>query len=426
MSSHEAYGAMTTQTSNNQQRAAHLDGLRGCASVMVLLGHLAMMVWPATLVAETYPAGTPDWQLTLAASPLSAIWDGRLAVSIFFVLSGYVLTAATISRPLSFPALACKRYLRLLLPVLAATVPTLLLQPLGWYFNHDLAFVTGSTWLDTVTSTGFEPSLWHWLRNAVWMVFFVDGHTSYNALLWTMRFEFLGSLLVFLLAGLVSRAGWRLAIAAALLVLVVHLPSYAILYLFLAGMMLHDLASLLKGRGDKASRLFREVAGWSLVALGLYLPRLVMVMIGGHGAGLAFLLWLRATLPAWQGDRWMLAAAPLVAGVMLAPSLRHLLSRPFCRWLGRISFPLYLFHLPLIMSLGSWLMLTLLARIDFAFAVWLTFIVTGVAALLLAWLMTPLIETPSLRLAARIGAIIDGYWSRLPAWCQLSAVRRIA
>src|SRR6185369_15774303 len=100
---------MTTEGSSNQQRAAYLDGLRGCAAVMVLLGHLAMMVWPATLVAEVDPPGTPDWQLALAASPLSAIWDGRLAVSIFFVLSGYVLTAATLNRPLSFPALAAKR-----------------------------------------------------------------------------------------------------------------------------------------------------------------------------------------------------------------------------------------------------------------------------------------------------------------------------
>src|SRR6185369_11291857 len=156
-----------------------------------------------------------------------------------------------------------------------------------------------------------------------------------------------GSLLVFLIAGLIPRAGWRLLIAALLLPLIAEVPVYAILYLFLAGMMLHDLASLLRRSDRQASRPLREVAGWGLALFGLYLPRLVMVMIGGHGAGLAFLLWLRAALPSWQGDRWMLAAIPLVAGVILAPSLRHLLSGPLCRFLGRISFPLYLFHLPL-------------------------------------------------------------------------------
>jgi peptidoglycan/LPS O-acetylase OafA/YrhL len=382
---------------------------------MVLIGHLIMMVWPATLVTEVYPPGAPAWQLMVAASPVSALWDGRLAVSIFFILSGYVLTAAVIARPLSFAALAGKRYVRLALPVLAATIPTLLLYPPGLYFNHELAYAAGSAWLDSVTSVGFHPGILGWLRNAFWVVFFVDGHTSYNAVLWTMRFEWYGSLLVFLSVSLLRHPGLRLVVAAALLLLIADLPVYVYLHLFFAGMILHDLTILSMRCPSvcKVPPVFLNGFGLLLAAMGLYLPRLVMVAIDQHAGAFACLLWLRHAMPNWQGDRWMLAAIAVVVGVQLSPFLRRGLSRSFCQFFGRISFPLYLFHLPLILSLGCWLMLLLLPRFTPAVAIAGTFGVTASIAILVAWLMTLLVEQPTLRLSARVGVLVESGWRRL-------------
>jgi peptidoglycan/LPS O-acetylase OafA/YrhL len=411
-------GLMKTGQPHPKQRLLHLDGLRGCAALVVLLGHLVMMAWPSTLVAEVYPADTPAWQLDVAASPLSVLTDGRLAVSIFFILSGYVLTAAVLARPLSLPALAGKRYLRLALPILAATLPVLLLQPRGLYFNHELAFVTGARWIGGATSVGFHPTIFGWLRNAFWVVFFIDGQTSYNALLWTMRFEWFGSLLVFLIVCLLRRAGWRLILALPLVLLMAELPVYAFLHLFLIGMILHDLRVLLSVRRPVFTLppVILDCLGLALAAFGLYLPRLVMVMINRQAGAFGFLLWLRHAMPSWQGDRWMLAAIPLVTGVTLSPSLRHWLSRPACRFLGRISFPLYLFHLPIVLSFGSWLMLSLLPELGLTMAAWVTFAATGTVALLVAWLMAFLVEQPTLRLSTRLGVLIDTVWLRIRPW----------
>jgi peptidoglycan/LPS O-acetylase OafA/YrhL len=421
-------GPMQIGQSPSAERLPYLDGLRGCAALVVLAGHLVTMVWPALVVTEIHPSTMPGWQVAVAASPLSVLWDGRLAVSIFFILSGYVLTTAMIARPISLPALAGKRYIRLLLPVLVATLPTLLLQPHGFYFNHELAFVTGSDWLNGVTAIGFHPTIFGWLRNAVWTVFFIDGQTSYNSLLWTMRFEWFGSLLIFLIVCLLRSAGWRLLLALPLSLLLADVPVYAFLHLFLIGMILHDLAPLLVPRPSRAKvpMIVLDGLGMALVAVGLYLPRLVMVVIDRHASAFHFLLWLRLALPSWQGDRWMLAAIPVVTGVTLSPRLRHWLSRPTCLFLGRISFPLYLFHLPILLSFGSWLMLFLLPRLGLTAAAWSTFVVAAVITISIAWLMTLLVEHPTLRLSAWLGLKIDALGMRLRPRSRKSMRSRVA
>lgn len=415
---------MEQKTSYPSQRLAYLDGLRGVAACMVLFGHLVRIVWPSLLTAETYPVATLAWQRTLAASPLSVLWDGRLAVDIFFVLSGYVLTAAVTERPMVFAALATKRYIRLVLPVLAASLPALLLQPHGLYFHHDLAFVTGSAWLNEQTVIGFHPSILSWLYNGIWVVFFVDGETSFNSLLWTMRFEWYGSLLVFSLCCLLSDPRWRIPVAFLLGVVLANLANYASLHLFCIGMILHDVVQIVPER--KAGTGRKNLVGLGLIGIGLYLPRLLMILIDAHGTAFSGLLWLRQCLPAWQGDRWMLAAICVVTGVILAPGARRLLSGSLCRFLGRISFPLYLFQLPLILSFGCWFMLILLSRLDMIPAALLMFAVTALAVFLIAWIMTAMLERPTLVVSAHIGAGVDALWLRLRAAAARLSPRRVS
>ena len=49
----------------------------------------------------------------------------------------------------------------------------------------------------------------------------------------------------------------------------------------------------------------------------------------------------------------VLGAGMLVMGLFLSPWLQELLSRPLFQWLGKLSFALYLVHIPLLLSAGT-------------------------------------------------------------------------
>src|SRR4051794_39802460 len=57
-----------------------LDSVRGIAALSVVANHYVLAY------------GMPKWQWVLSRTPLSIWWDGPAAVSMFFVLSGLVLS----------------------------------------------------------------------------------------------------------------------------------------------------------------------------------------------------------------------------------------------------------------------------------------------------------------------------------------------
>ena len=128
---------MTTQdtvaTSNTERPAGRsflLDLLKAAGCVLIVLHHLAFYGPMSDVVATQWPVFM-DW---LAE-------DGRLAVQVFLVCSGY-LTAASFARhpdmgPQRFVQLAWRRYLRLATPLLAAlSVSVLITEVIRTDFHH--------------------------------------------------------------------------------------------------------------------------------------------------------------------------------------------------------------------------------------------------------------------------------------------------
>jgi peptidoglycan/LPS O-acetylase OafA/YrhL len=172
---------------------------------------------------------------------------------------------------------------------------------------------------------------------------FLREPDMYNPVLWTMHHEFLGSFVTFFLATLLWRArppaaAWMLATAA----VVTHFTD-PYLFAFVAGTGLAWLMS----RGDV--HLPPSVA-LACIATGIFL----FGYLEPRGSYAAFSA-LRDSTPA-RFDRIAIHTA---SGVMVIIGLlgndrlgRSLASPPF-RLLGRLSFPVYLFHFPLLCSIAS-------------------------------------------------------------------------
>jgi peptidoglycan/LPS O-acetylase OafA/YrhL len=360
----------------------YLESLRGIAALVVVLNHVQR-----TFYWEFCP------QLLLA---------GGLAVRLFFVLSGFVLSISYFrKRERSVVYLAAlKRYPRLMLPVCASVLTAWAVIQLGAVKTKQAALEMQQppgTWLF------HEPSHPTPLRQALYdgtIGTFVHGALMYNTSLWTMATELAGSFFIFaflLVDSFVARR-WLLYLGVGLVC--AGLPYQFSVYAldFLAGLALCDFF------------VARETSGRS-IRLPVWLAAvlcLVGVALGGVGVHDTF---VDSQNPATvlASKITTLGCLMIVAPASFSSALRGILEHSIFALLGRVSFPLYLFHTTVIGSLGCGTYLALRGNgVAPAAAGMVASGGSVLASLLVAWLAYYVVERPSIRLSGVFGRFCLG------------------
>lgn len=331
-------------------RLVYLEAGRGIASIVVLLHHLVLAFKPK--LNEAFPSG-------LQFTPLYTAINGGAAVSFFFVLSGFVLSLSLIQSP-SRSRLATsvvKRWPRLALPAVITLVVGCLILMAGYRHYMTTASLTGSGWLSTFGNAKFPghfmPSLFDALRNSV--LIFVQGEKFYyNSNLWTMRNEYVCSLVVLLAAYVVGRFMGRKRLCLALI--------FGI-----------SLGLVLSNTGLALS----EFAIGMALAVVYRSWRIVLHPFGG-----VLLMLAAAGLTACEDPRLTTVAAGLILFAMTtSPHIERALSSPAGYWLGKASFPLYLVHTLVIVTIGSEVYTAMFAA---AHIYWLSMAVTSLAVVIVS------------------------------------------
>lgn len=357
-----------------------LDAVRGAAAFVVFNQHMLEGLLPgaASAVSGTVFAGCVN---------------GPAAVVLFFVLSGFVLTIGPLGagRPEAVLPLVAKRWPRLAGPVVVAS--------LGY---------VAAAWLGLFPPISLAPSVhgppppflfWgqavHAERAAAVLAeaacgTFLAGAARYNGVLWTMRLELIGSMVAFAAAAIALTQGPRGLRATAVVLLAVVVSVWnPWLTPFPFGM---------------AAAAAHRRWGWRAHLPGPAAAALCL---------LATLLWswdIRHAGPAWAWTNglgadarlrvWVLAQSAAAAcwlGVALYyPPLHRALSGRIGHAAGRLSFPFYLTHLLVMLSLSAWLTIALAPLPLQTPAALLVYAITLAAALLTA---TPL-------------ALFDVWWTR--------------
>jgi peptidoglycan/LPS O-acetylase OafA/YrhL len=315
----------TQATSTRPVRTHEIDGLRGWASLMVLLHH---MVW------ESFGVLFPQ----VRSIATGVLFDGELAVAIFFVLSGEALSSAYFAGrgTSALPALALKRYGRLATPILATTLVVFAVLQLG--LAHHLAAAQVIHRLDWLGNWLHGPvSLNDVFDFSLWRTFtFQPPELSLNPFLWTMQFELMGSFIVFGVLCFYERLKQPLALLAVASLLLLMRYETRFYACFTFGLM---LCALKRDGGLQGWRSHRAAPWLSAVAV------LAVGFIDGYLA--------------WRGAHKFRPALGicLVAAVYLNAPLCAFFSNRLSRWLGKVSFPLYLMQFPVLISLTSGLIL---------------------------------------------------------------------
>jgi peptidoglycan/LPS O-acetylase OafA/YrhL len=344
-----------------------LDGIRGWCALSVVLFHV---FW------ETFGVLEPGFR-----NPLTGfLFDGRLAVSVFFVLSGEALSAAFFAGKGNSTTirLAIKRYSRLAVPILATSLIVYVLYRSGLIFNTEAGQIVGRSdsiggWLQ------FPLTLSYTLQYSLFTVF-VSGDIEHaiNPMLWTMKVEIFGSFLVFAIVLAWTRFSRPRMIVLAFFALSAAAPIPMANYLscFFAGMIFADW----RARGFFRAR--RSRFGWAPLAA-------LCALAAGDGA----LRW------AGENDGKCLIAVILTLAVYASPPVSAFFSGGLSRMLGRLSFPLYLVQYPVLISLTSWMIVRAGSNGPMSLAVVWGIALASVSACILAAIAFEPIET----LTRRIG-----------------------
>ncbi|HYG91338.1 MAG TPA: acyltransferase [Azospirillum sp.] len=311
-------------------RIATLDSLRGIAALIVLLHHTYTTL-PESLLSALKPY--------MGVTPLRLVADGRPAVILFFVLSGFVLTLPFLNgRHLGYRRFLLQRVCRVYLPlaaaVLLAAALCLMLDPgpldgvNGW--------IESWSWSREVT---LELVAAHLLMTGQGEAAVLDGP------LWSLVYQLRISALLPLLI-LWGRLGPRWALVLALA--------------------LYGLVGVgLKEAGVGTHPLFAETP-WQAVLVTLHFVPFFLfgVVLALHGetfvAVLGWLtlpgrvvLWLVAGHALTMGDDLASAGGStlLIALSLASPTAQRILSLPVLEWLGQVSYSLYLTHLLVLLTL---------------------------------------------------------------------------
>ena len=342
------------------RRLVYLETTRGIASIIVVFHHFMLGFFPLLKASITHGG--------LRRTPLYPLINGTGAVAFFFVLSGFVLTRKYYQRFSTADLIASviKRLPRLWLP---AGLSMLVGAAVLIYVPEQhiaAARLTHSGWLADFGSAGFPqhpflPSFSDAARNSL-SVFLESGHSYYNSNLWTMVWEFRGSLLVFAVVAISNlifpgKQYGVITLHVILCILCVMLNGFQFYLPFLIG-------SLIAFIHSRQSEMFR-------------LPRWLLTVL------------VIITVLGFSVDRWNFVTLASTSAIILllgVPSLEQRLSGPIGLFLGRLSFPLYLVHVLVILSVTCFAYTSLVGMgLPGRTVLLLCLILTWAVSLLAAW-----------------------------------------
>lgn len=350
------------------RRTGYLDGLRGFAAFLVYWQH--HQLWAHSVISSEKifeNAFGYDRQHFFACLPGIRLFftGGHFAVTVFFVISGYVLS----TKPLmlinagdflklgdNLASALFRRWLRLHIPVICTT------------------FIYMTSWHAFGISANPEPlsnyrdELWNWyveLKNFSF-VFRTGGEVwfTYNFHAWSIPVEFRGSIVIYtaLLAFSRCTRNARLWCEVGLIFYFMYIVDGWFCALFVAGMLLGDLDLLAENNNLPCvlSRLepYKKRIFYGLFIISIYLggvpARSTDLHVLRNSPGWHYLSFLKPQ--AFWDFKWFYlfwASTFLVASIPRIPRLKSFFETRFNQYLGRISFAFYLVHGPVLWTLGD-------------------------------------------------------------------------
>ena len=318
------------------RRYMALDSLRGLAALSVFFAHVHSVFWQHHVTADL--------------TPIFLFWAGGEAVILFFVLSGFVLTKSTqVETPLTFFQFLTGRILRIGVPNLVmlggctlavmASETIVLPRPSGFQWPQKIDFQLLAS--HALMVSDFNNMI---LNDVVWTL----SHE--------MRFALLFPAFIFAISKIQPSHSMGLfaglSMVAAMYVTSMGDPSsgFKTAYVYtLHYLLMFAMGGVLLLNFEKLSHRFSRLSPtsrwlWIAAALMVYCYARLIYLVP-QKLGWSHL----AVFNAFVADALVAGAAcTLILATLVDPSLKSWLEMKPLQYLGKVSFSLYLVHIPVL------------------------------------------------------------------------------
>ncbi|KKY14141.1 putative acyltransferase [Phaeomoniella chlamydospora] len=350
------------------RRTAYLDGLRGFAAFLVYWHH--HQLWAREHIAaeghfENGWGYNGNYYFASFPGIRTFFTGGHYAVTVFFVISGYVLS----TKPLSL--IQAGEYTKLgdnLASALFRRWPRLHIPVIVTSFLYMSSWHAFGIWTSFERKINYRGEVWNWYAEFKNFSFVFrsggDPWFLYNFHAWSIPVEFRGSIAIYTALMAVSRCtrNGRLWCEAGLIFYFMYIVDGWFGAMFMSGMLLCDL-DLLAAKDNLPSffskfESFKELIFYNLLVISVYLGGVPSHTLDienlRQSPGWYYLSFLKPQAP--LDYKWfylLFAATFLVAAIPRIPWLKTFFETRFCQYLGRVSFALYLVHGPVLWILGD-------------------------------------------------------------------------
>lgn len=377
-------------------RLEDLDGLRGIGAFTVYLSHFLLCFYPGFFSSEL--PNTPmifNLSTIVINTPLNIFINGKFAVAIFFVLSGFVLSYGFFksSDYEKIRSSAFRRYFRLAIPILAMNIISYLLLKSGLYWNLEATKDIFRSYKLLGLYFQMEPDFIKAFTEATYNTFFTGIETigqSYNSVIWTIFYEFWGSIIVygFLFISGTFKTRWIVYVFLCLL----NYNNYYLAFVF--GIILADINVNIKISPNLLASILLFIFGIWFGSCS-FLPVSLKIFPPYH-----LLEIINDSQIFWQ----TIGACLVVFVVKNRIEFSNIASIKVFNFLGKISFSLYLIHVPFICFFESWFIHTAIMKFHVyqPIAIMVCFIIGTILLLLLSIVFEKYIDSNGVKIGGLV------------------------
>ncbi|MCR5655639.1 MAG: acyltransferase [Lachnospiraceae bacterium] len=398
-----------------KDRIPYIDGLRGLACIFILMHHFLMGFYPATFSGDpTYAHTQGQIELWFSQSPLAFFVNGDFWVSVFCLVSGFVIARKTfrMKEDREHAAFLIKRYPRLALPLFAVSAIVQIMLWCGLFWNVEMGAIARSEWLSSyyLDKGGVGDLFFDSLVNT----WFLGMTTRYSNAFWMLDQLFIGSFAAYILA-MMGKSSLRpdeegskkdKMILVYLIATVLLFCANSRLAVFAIGTWIAYGIEKREQGIAKSKELANANSGKKRIWIGVAFLVLAFIL-GAYPSGHVptnLYRFLNILSPRFTPMYFyhMIAAGCLFYGIYLCEPVAKFLSISCFRFLGKISYAVYLIHVPVIYSLTSLVVLKTFDAIGYHTACALGVLVTLVVTIVLSWLFQKFVEAPIMRALKKI------------------------